>query len=380
MSHSLQAAWAGALATLLLLSACSHGQEASPAGAASPAGGEPVLNVYNWSDFIDPAIVRGFEKEYGIKVNYDVYDSNELLETKLLTGHTSYDVVVPGGSYFERGLQAGVFRPLDPSLLSNLKNLDPEAARAAGAYDPEHRYAVPYMWLVTTGFGYDVDKIAARAPDAPVHRWRLFFDPAVLARFQNCGVSVLDSPADVIGSALLYLGKDPRGESLPDLEAAEKVLLAMRPYVRFINSSRYIDDLANGDICLALGWSGDIGAARYRAHQAGRTAHIAYSVPEEGALAMVDLLAIPADAPHVRNAHLFIDYLLRPDVAARNSQTVRYANSVAASIPLLSEELRNDAAVYPPPESRKLLHPDRPLSQEFTRAMMRVWTRFKTGG
>jgi len=369
------AAWAA----LLALSACGSSEPAAPAAVAT-APGEQVVNVYNWSDFIDPGIVQDFEKEYGIKVNYDVYDSNELLETKLLTGHTSYDVVVPGGAYFERGLQAGVYRALDVAELPNLPNLDPDAARAAAAYDPDHRFAIPYMWLVTTGFGYDVDKIAARLPDAPVHSWRLFFDPAVLSKLQSCGISILDSPADVLGSALLFLGKDPRSESLSDLAAAEKIMLAMRPYVRFINSSRYIDDLANGEICLALGWSGDIGAARFRAHQAGRSANIAYSVPDEGALSMVDLLAIPADAPHVRNAHLFVNYLLRPEVAARNSQTVRYANSVGAATALLSADVREDAAIYPPQQVRTRLFPDQPKSQAFTRAMMRVWTRFKAGG
>jgi putrescine transport system substrate-binding protein len=342
-------------------------------------GVEKVLNVYNWTDYIDPSVISGFEKEYGIKVNYDVYDSNDELETKLLTGHSNYDVVVPGAAFLERGIKAGVYRKLDKALLPNLKNLDPEAIVGMAVYDPGNLYAVDYTWLATTGIGYDAAKIKARLADAPVDSWRMFYDPAVLASFQDCGVSILDAPDDVISTVLFFLGKDPNSESPGDLKAAERVLLAIRPYVRYVDSTRYVADLANGQLCVALGWSGDITQARDRAMEAGKPVQLAYSIPKEGTTSLFDVLAIPADAPHVTNAHLFINYLLRPDVAASNSNATKYANPVPASIALLSPELRGDTGVYPPPVVRARLAPQRAKSPEFTRLMNRTWTRVKTG-
>jgi len=344
-----------------------------------PIGVEKVLNVYNWTDYIDPSVISAFEKEYGIKVNYDVYDSNDELETKLLTGHANYDVVVPGAAFLERGIKPGVYRKLDKALLPNLKNLDPEAILGMAVYDPGNLYAVDYTWLTTTGIGYDVAKIKARLADAPVDSWRMFYDPAVLARFQDCGVSVVDAPDDVISTVLFYLGKDPNSESPKDLMAAERVLLAIRPFVRYVDSTRYVADLANGELCVALGWSGDITQARDRAKEAGKLVQLAYSIPKEGTISLFDVLAIPVDAPHVANAHLFINYLLRPDVAASNSNATKYANPVPASIALLSPQLSSDAGVYPPPEVRARLAPQRAKSPEFTRLMNRTWTRFKTG-
>jgi putrescine transport system substrate-binding protein len=372
-----------------LIAACSGNSKSparqSPAAPAVPAsesnigGSEKVLNVYNWSEFIDPSMVADFEKEFGVKVHYDVYDSNEMMEVKLLAGHSSYDIAVPGGSFFERELKAGVYQKLDKSLLPNLKNLDPGAVLATALLDPGNQYGVDYMWLVSVGLGYDVTKIKARLADAPRHSWRLIFDTKVVAKFQDCGVSVLDSPEDVVGAALAYLGKDPNSESLADLKSAENLLLPIRPYIRYVDSTRYYTDLANGEICLALGWSGDIAQARQRAKDAAKDVTIDYSIPEEGSLSTVDVLAIPADAPHPRNAHLFINYLLRPDVAAKNAARVTYASGVAGSAALVNEALRSDSAVYPPPEARARLVPNRAKSQEFTRALMRMWTRFKTG-
>jgi putrescine transport system substrate-binding protein len=363
-----------------MLAACSREPNMTVGrGPETPVPGDKSLNVYNWTSFIEPSVIADFEKDFGVKVHYDVYDSNEMMEVKLLAGHTNYDVVVPGGSFFEKERKAGVYQKLDKSLLPNLKNLDPEAARAVGILDPGNEYGVDYMWLVTVGLGYDAAKIRARVPAAPVDSWRLIFDPQVAAKFQDCGISVLDSPDDVVGAALAYLGKDPNSESLEDLESAEKVLLPIRPYLRYIDSTRYFADLANGDICLALGWSGDVAQARQRANEAGGGVQINYSIPAEGSLSIVDVLAIPADAPHAANAHLFINYLLRPDVAAKNASTVTYASGVADSAALVSEELRNDTAVYPTPQARARLKPMRARSQEFTRSLMRMWTRFKTG-
>ncbi len=361
-----------------LLSACG-GPGASPAASGAPAGPEDkVLNVYNWSDYIEPSVIPDFQKETGIQVRYDVFDSNEVLETKLLTGHTNYDVVVPSGPFLERQIQAGVYRKLDKSLLPNLRNLDPALEQSAAVYDPGNQYAVDYMWI-TSGPGYNVAKIKERMPDAPVDSWRMFYDPAVVAKFKDCGVSMLDAPTEVIGTVLLYLGKDPNSQSPEDLEAAAKVLLSIRPYIRYVHSSRYIDDLANGEICLALGWSGDIKQAHDRAKEAGKGVDLAYSIPREGAIKNLDMLAIPADAPHPRNAHRFIDYLMRPDVAAKNSNFLKYANGDSPSDPQLDPAVKADPGIYPPPDVQARLVPERAKSPEFTRLVTRAWTRFKTG-
>jgi putrescine transport system substrate-binding protein len=368
------------VALAALLSACGGSAPTpSPSAAGAPAAPEDkVLNVYNWSDYIEPAVIPDFEKETGIKVRYDVFDSNEVLETKVLTGHTNYDVVVPSGPFLERQIQAGVYRKLDKSLLPNLQYLDPAVAQSAALYDPGNQYAVDYMWI-TSGPGYNVAKIKERMPDAPLDSWRMFYDPAVVAKFKDCGVSMLDAPTEVIGTVLLYLGKDPNSQSPQDLEAAEQVLLSIRPYIRYVHSSRYIDDLANGEICLALGWSGDIKQAHDRAKEAGKGIDLAYSIPREGAIKNLDMLAILADAPHPLNAHLFINYLMRPDVAAKNSNFLKYANGDAPSNPQLDPAVKADPGIYPPPDVQARLVPERAKSPEFTRLVTRAWTRFKTG-
>ncbi len=344
----------------------------------SSGGSQQVLNVYNWSDYIDPAVIASFEKKYDIRVNYDVYDSNYVLETRLLAGNARYDVVVPSGPFLERQIKAGVYRKLDKALIANLANIDPAVARATAVYDPGHQYAADYMWI-TSGPGYNVAAIRKRMPDAPVDSWRMLYDPTVVAKFADCGVTLLDAPSEVVGTVLLYLGRDPNSESPADLAAAAQVLEAIRPYLRYVHSSRYIDDLANGNICLALGWSGDVKQARDRAREAGKNIDIAYSIPKEGAVENFDMLAIPASAPHVRSANLFINYLLRPDVAARNSNLVKYANSVAGSLPLLKASVRSDAGIYPPAAVRARLVPERAKSAQFQRLLTRMWTRFKTG-
>lgn len=360
---------------LLCTAAGCSGPNTHADGATST---EKVLNVDNWSDYIQPEVVAAFEKEYGIHVNYDVFDSNEILETKLLTGHTNYDVVVPSAAFLERQIQADIYRKLDKSLLPNLKNVDPDVVRATALYDPGNQHNVDYMWI-TSGVGYNEPEILRRLPQAPVDSWRMLFDPAIVAKFQDCGVSILDAPSEVVATVLLYLGRNPNSNSLEDLKAAEQVLHAMRPYVRYVDSSRYIDNMANGDICLVMGWSGDIKQAHDRAKEAAKGVDIAYSIPKEGAISNYDVLAIPADAPHVKNAHLFIDYLLRPDVAARNSDLIKYANAVRPDIQPLNPSVRNDPGVYPPAEVRARLTPERPRPAAFQRLLTRMWTRFKTG-
>jgi putrescine transport system substrate-binding protein len=347
-------------------------------GAGAPASADRVLNVYNWSDYIDPQVLEDFRKETGIEVHYDVFDSNEVLETKLLTGHSGYDVVVPSAYFLERQVAAGVFRKIDASRLSGLANLDPEIVRQAARHDPGNEHSVVYMWG-TTGIGYDAAKVRQVMPDAPVDSWKLVFDPVIVAKFAGCGVAVLDDPTDMVATALLYLGKDPNSESADDLAAAEALLLKIRPHLRTIHSSQYIDQLAGGELCIAVGYSGDILQARDRAEEAGRPIDIEYSIPREGALMWFDTLAIPADAPHPDQAHAFIDFLLRPEVAAANSNFVNYATANAKAGSLVNEELRSDPGIYPTPDVKARLQPNLAKSAEFTRALNRTWTRFVTG-
>ncbi len=371
-----------ALAAALLLASCGRQPAAPSSDSSTPAGtateADKVVNVYNWSDYIDPTIVPAFEKEYGIKVNYDVFDSNEVLETKLLSGHTGYDVVVPSASFMQRQIQAGVFQKLDKSLLPNLKNLDPDITHRIEAHDPGNQYGVNYLWG-TSGVGYNEAQIASAMPNAPVDSFAMFYDPNVIRNFQKCGVSILDAPDEMVGTVLLYLGRNPNSEALEDLQAAEKVLLAIRPYVRYINSSKYIEDLANGELCLAHGWSGDVGQAERRAADAGRSFRIRYNVAKEGAVMNFDMLAIPADAPHPKTGHLLIDYMLRPDVAAKNSSTMHYPTGNAAAYKLVDPAVYKDPEVYPSEAQKAHMYPNASHSLAYTRELNRTWTRFKTG-
>jgi putrescine transport system substrate-binding protein len=365
-----------------LLAGCGD-KPAAPAAAAPGVPGavmdeERVLNIYNWTDYIVPDILSGFENEYGIKINYDVFDSNEVVETKLLAGNTGYDIVVPSASFMQRQITAGAFQKLDKSLLSNLGNLDPQIARQVAANDPGNQYGVNYFWG-TDGVGYNATMIKQIMPDAPVDSLRMFYDPAVVKNFQKCGVTILDAPDEVVGTVLIFLGRNPDSEATEDLKAAEKVLLSIRPYIRYINSSKYIEDLANGEICLSLGWSGDVSQAKARAREAGKELDIRYSIPKEGSITFYDTMVIPIDAPHPKNAHLFINYMMRPEIAARNSSLIRYATGNSAAYKLIDPKVYNDPTIFPPAEIMPHLYPNVARSQTFTRELNRTWTRFKTG-
>ena len=351
-------------------------QEAAQAPVA--AGEEQVVNVYNWSDYIDPAMLEKFTAETGIKVNYDVFDSNEVLETKLLAGNTGYDVVVPSASFMERQIKAGVFRKLDRSKLPNWSNLDTEILQRVALHDPGNEHSVNHMWG-TDGIGYNEGKIKAIMPNAPLDSWDMIFDPKVVSKFKDCGVSVLDAPTELSAVMLAYLGKDPNSQNPADLKAVEDKIMTIRPYIRMIHSSQYIDALANGEICLALGWSGDVLQARDRADEAGQGNVIKYSVPKEGTIIWFDMYAVPTDAPHPDNAHAFINFMMKPEVAAANSNFVNYATGNAASVALVNEDVRNDPGVYPPPEVKAKLFPDLSETDEYTRLLNRTWTRFTTG-
>jgi putrescine transport system substrate-binding protein len=354
---------------------------AAVAALASPAvGEEPALHVYNWSDYIAPDTISKFETETGIKVTYDVYDGNEVLEAKLLAGRSGYDVVVPSASPFmARQIEAGVYRPLDKSKLPNWKNLDPRILDLVAAADPGNAHGVPYLWS-DTGIGYNVAQVKAALGDAaPTDSLALILDPANAGKLAACGISLLDTPQEVFPATLAYLGLDPKSRDLGDLDEALAALEKIRPYIRKFHSSQYINDLANGDLCVALGYSGDVVQARDRAREAGNEVAIAFRVPKEGAMMSVDMLGVPADAPHPDNALRFIDYLLRPAVIAEITDAVSYPNPNLAATAMVEPAIRDDPAVYPPPEIRRRFYVDLPAPRDYERARTRAWTRLKSG-
>jgi len=347
--------------------------------AAAPAlAQDNVVNVYNWSDYIAEDTVAKFEAETGIKVNYDVFDSNELVEAKLLAGGSGYDVVVPSGFFLERQVAAGLFLPFDKSKLPNLSNMDPDVMAATAVHDPDNAHSVDYMWG-TTAIGYNVAKLKERLGDAPVDSWDIVFKPENLAKLQDCGVNILDAPAEVMATALNYRGLDPNSESPDDLKQAEALLMSIRPYVRTFNSSQYIDDLGNGEICLSIGYSGDVFIARDAASEANAGVEVAYEIPKEGALKWFDLFAIPADAPHVDNAYKFIDFMLRPDIAAANTNYVFYASGNKAALDLIDPEVKDDPAIYPSAEVSAKLFNLKAHTPDYDELLTETWQRIKAG-
>lgn len=352
---------------------------AAMAALTAPAiAQDRVVNVYNWSDYIDESILEDFTKETGIKVVYDVFDSNEVLETKLLAGGTGYDVVVPTGTFLGRQIQAGVFTKLDKSKLPNLKHMWKDIEARLVKYDPGNEYAINYMWG-TTGIGYNVEKIAAIMPDAPLDSWDMIFKPDVVSKFADCGIFVLDTPEEMIPAALNYLGLDPDSNATADIEKAGELLLTIRPYIRKFHSSEYINALANGDICLAVGWSGDVLQARDRAAEADNGVTVEYAIPKQGALMWFDNMAIPADAKHIEEAHVFLDYIMRPEVIAKASNYVFYANGNKDSQALMDKEVLDDPAIYPTEETVSHLYTTTTKPPKVSRIQNRVWTKVKSG-
>jgi putrescine transport system substrate-binding protein len=379
MNHRPIVAFTVAGATLLLAAACGKKEEAQEAGqSAGGTGEEKVLHVYNWSDYIAEDTISNFERQTGIKVTYDVFDSNDVLETRLLAGNSGFDVVVPSASFLERQIKAGVFQKLDKSQIPNLEHMDAEIMGRVALHDPDNAYSIPYMWG-TTGIGYNEAKIKQILGDAPLDSWNYIFDPKEVAKFKDCGVSVLDAPDELLKIVLNWMGREPNSQNPEDLAAAEEKLMAIRPFIRKIHSSQYIEDLANGDICIALGWSGDILQARDRAEEAGQGTVVKYAIPKEGTVVWFDMLAIPADAKHPKNAHAFINYLMDPQVAANNSNFLNYANANAASTQLLNDEVKDDPSIYPTPEVKAKLFPSLAYNEDFNRLMTRMWTKFTTG-
>jgi putrescine transport system substrate-binding protein len=359
------------LTVLLLLSACGH----STGSPSEPE--ENVVNVYNWYDYIDPDVLKKFEARYGVKVHYTTFDSNNTLEARLLAGHSGFDVVFPSGAYLEGMIKAGVFRTLDRAQLPNLGNLDPEIARRLAVYDAGNAHAVDYAWGIT-GIAYDEAKIRARMPDAPVDSWSLMFDPKVAAHFADCGIGLYESPYVIVPTVLAWLGEPPDSEDASKLNRAAAALMAVRPYIRKISSGSLVEDLASGELCIIIASDGDARQARERVRIAANGARIRYSIPREGAVIWFDTAAIAADAPHPRNAHRFINFLLDPAIAAENSNRIEFANGNLASQPMLQPELTN-AAIFPTGELASRLIPERSKSEEYVRLRTRVWTRFRTG-
>jgi putrescine transport system substrate-binding protein len=349
----------------------------APAEAAPGSGGE--LNVYNWSDYIGETTVDDFQKESGITVRYDVYDSNETLEAKLMAGSTGYDIVVPTGSFLGRQIQAGIYQKIDKSKISNYGNIDPQILEALKPFDPSNEYAVPYFWG-TVGIGFNAEKVKERLGDnAPIDSFDLLFKPENAAKLQDCGIAMLDSPSDILPPALKYLGKDPHSKSEEDYAAVEQMLMAVRPHVKYFHSSQYINDLANGELCAVIGWSGDVFIAATRAEEAGAKMTIDYRIPKEGTLLWVDSFAIPKDAKNVDNALKFIDYLNRPQVAANGVNYVNYASPNTAALELIAPEWKDNPSIYPTGEVKQKLFADAPVDSELDRIRTRIWTKIKTG-
>jgi putrescine transport system substrate-binding protein len=339
---------------------------------------EKVVNVYNWSDYVGEGVLEDFTKETGIEVVYDVYDSNEMLETKLLAGGSGYDVIVPTDRNLARMIQSGVVQKLDKSKIPNLEHQWDAIAKRLETYDPGLEHSTNYMWG-TTGIGYNVDKIKERMPDAPVDSWAMLFDPEIVSKFADCGVHVLDSPDDMLPAALNYLGLNPDSKEVADLEKAGELMKSIRPHIQKFHSSEYINALANGDICMAVGYSGDVLQARDRAAEAANNVTVEYSIPKEGAVIWLDSFAIPADAPHADNAHAFINFMLRPDIAARNSNYVFYANGNKASQAELDDAVSSDPAIYPDEATLAKLYTTTPSDPRVQREVTRIWSDVKTG-
>ena len=367
------------IAAVAALSACGKKEEAPAAGVeAKPAGEEKVLNLYIWNDYLADDTVSNFEKETGIKVAVSNYGSNEELDAKLAPGNAGYDIVVPSASSYERQIKAGYYQKLDKGQLSNLKNMDPDIEARLAMHDPNNDYAVLHMWG-TTGIGYNTKKIEAAMKNAPVDSWKLVFDPAVAKNFKKCGIAVLDSATEMYSMTLAYLGKDPNSQKQEDLDAATNAMVAIRPFVRYADTQRMISDLANGEICLAIGYNGDLLQARDRADENKTGQEIKYQIPKEGTIIWFDSYLVPKDAPHPKNAHLFINYMLRPEVIAAVTNKVNYPNGNKEATQFVNKEVLDDPSVYPPQEVKVKLVPDLADTEETTRLMTRGWQKFTTG-
>ncbi len=337
------------------------------------------INVYNWSDYIAEDTIEKFTAATGIAVNYDVFDSNETLEARMLAGSSGFDVVVPTSDYMQRQIMAGIYQPLNKDLLPNMSNMDPQLMGLAGAFDPGNVHSVIYLWG-TTGIGYNTEAVKARlGEEYVVDSWSLIFDPEKAALFQDCGIAWLDTPKELMPAAMRYLGLDPKSTSEADFNAATELLLSVRPFVRYFHSSQYISDLANGEICLAVGWSGDVLQATDRAAETGQAFEVGYSIPNEGAHLWFDMLTIPSDAPNPEGAHAFINFVMDAQIAADITNYVKFPNANAASTPLVDAEVLADPTIYPTAAAKANLWTLDPYDNAAERLSTRLWTTIRTG-
>ncbi len=358
----------------LLTSAC-LGLAAAGAQAATD---KPQVNLYIWSEYLAPDTLTAFEQKTGIHVVADHFDSLETVETKLLTGRSGYDLVLTAGQHLTRAIASGALQPLDKSQLPHFQGLDPEFAKHMASFDPGNRYAGLYVWG-TTGVGYQQQAIEARMADAPVDSWSMLLDPQVVARFADCGVSYLNDPNEVFAAAMRYLGLDINRQNLDDLKAAEAHLAKIRPYIRYFDNDRNINDLANGNTCLAMSWNGNVAIAASQAEQAGKPFNLKYQIPKEGTLLWFDAMVVPKDAPHPEAALALMDHLMTPEVIGAITNTIYYANAVPAAAATVDAAILNDPGTYPPQAVRAALYTKNDNAREFNRALTRAFNRLKSG-
>jgi putrescine transport system substrate-binding protein len=358
-----------------LISGCGSDPHATAGGKGAPE--EKLLYVYNWADYIGKDTLADFERATGIKVVYDTYDADETLEAKMLAGDSGYDIVSTSTDFFSRQIKAGIYQPLDRAKLPNWQNLNPHILAIEARADPGNRHAMPYLRHVN-GFAYNVDMVKARMPDAPLDSLDMLFKPQVVARFADCGVTLLDSAEDVLQLALNYLHLDPNSTRKEDYQRAEQLILAVRPYIRAFDSTEYMNGLANKEFCISMSWSGDYAASRARAKAAGVAVNLAFTVPKEGANGSFDALLIPTGAPHPEAAHQFLNFMMQPRVIAAVTNDIHYANDNLAADPFVDPEILNDPAVYPTPVVEARLYESAEVAPALERIRTRTWTRIKT--
>jgi len=359
------------VAASLLLAACSGGQSGDNQG-------DNVVNVYNWADYIAPDTVEKFEAEYGIKVNYDIYDGSQVVDVKLLAGNSGYDVVIHSSQYSSRLTPIGIYEKLDFSRLDNTRHLDLELMEKIDIYEKTRGYTIPYHWG-STGYAWNVNLVRERLPDHPMDSMDVLFDPEVASKLADCGISLLDGPTDIYPMVLSYLGIEPNAVDDESLAAAEAQLMKVRPYIRYFSNQKMQVDLTNQEVCVAMSWSGDYAVAARRAKEAGLDLEFRYTMPKEGSGLWVDGVYMPADAPHKDNAYLFMNFLMRPDIAADIANEVDYPNVNKDSWPLIRPELMSDPAIYPPEEDWHVLYPVLSVDPKRERFRTRSFARVKAG-
>lgn len=360
-----------AAGVLLALGACDFGSTDDTNGAA-------VVNIYNWAEYIAPDTIERFEAEYGIKVNYDIYDSSEVVDVKLLAGRSGYDVVVHSNQFASRLAPIGVFKKLDFSRLPNTRHLDTAIRAKTDTYVGLRDFSIPYHWG-TTGYAWNAEMVRARLPDHPMDSGDVLFDPDIVSKLADCGVSLLDGATDLFPMVLAYLGRDPNALDEESLAAAEAQLKLVRPYIRYFSNQKMISDLPNKEVCVAMSWSGDFAQAAARAHEAGIEIDLRYTLPKEGSGLWVDSFYMPADAPHPENAYVFINFMMRPDVAADIANTIYYANSNRSSWEYMKPEIVNNPAIFPNEETWHLLYPVMSVDPKRERPRTRAFARVKSG-